>query len=94
MCESDVNISFPIVMIHNKVENLIWICTKNEQSELSYVSVFINKYKNEKIVNEFDKFEDIIKLIDDLKIKGWVKGYMPEIEMKDENNNILFNYKL
>ena len=81
-------------MIHNKVENLIWICTKNEQSELSYVSVFINKYKNEKIVNEFDKFEDIIKLIDDLKIKGWVKGYMPEIEMKDENNNILFNYKL
>lgn len=76
---------FPIILIHNNLPHLQWVCTYNEGEELE--SVLINKHTKElkkQVINE----KDVENLLNEFTKNGWVKGYLPDINIINDGEVI------
>jgi hypothetical protein len=69
---------FPKILIHKDLPHLIWICTYNDNEELE--SALINQYTKE-VEKKIIKEDDVEELIKDFSSKGWVKGFIPDINI-------------
>jgi hypothetical protein len=69
---------FPIILIHNDLQHLQWICAYNENEELE--SVLINK-KTKELEKKIIREDEVEGLMEEFARNGWVKGYLPDINI-------------
>lgn len=70
--------TLPCIMIHGQIQNLIWVCSEQEDSD-ALISTIV--YNDKFLEKEVDK-SDLESIINDLKQSGWIKGYIPDINIK------------
>lgn len=72
-------------MIHKIADHLNWICSLNDNEEIE--SVLINKKTKEIEKKVLSSTEEAYALQKDFLKLGWVKGYVPDVNIIFEKNN-------
>jgi len=75
----------PIILIHKQLEHLQWICSLNAEEELE--SILINKHTKE-TQKSLITSEDVPILVKEFEERGWVKGYIPDINILNDGKII------
>ena len=72
----------PIIMVHKELDHLNWICSKNDLEEIE--SVLINKETKEIKKQILESEAEAEQLEKNFKELGWVKGFIPDINILNE----------
>jgi hypothetical protein len=72
---------FPIILIHQELPHLQWICTLNDEDEVE--SVLVNQYTKE-IEKRVILEEEVQQLLNEFRRNGWTKGYIPDINILND----------